>query len=111
MDLTKTYRSEKESQALTSLAPSFYQDALSHIKKLEENVEASQGIESQLIIDNIKAERNALKRINDIRIKKILSAVISDAYRDEPKHAHDSMLPSEKAFYEVMVEGIRSLRV
>lgn len=111
MDISVIARAEKMEKPLCQLKETFYKDALNHIKELERQVESSQGIEAQLAVDTVISERRALKNLNDQRIKKLISAAVSDAYRDKPAHGLDPMLPDERAFYDNLVSSIKILRI
>ncbi len=111
MDLSKLSREEKDSQLLCKRPDNFYTVAKAQISDREAEARNLSGVELDLLKEAILADKRDLKNINDLRIKKLIKAAVSDAYRDEPKHRSDPMLLDEKEFYDSLVAGIKHLRV
>jgi DNA replication initiation complex subunit (GINS family) len=109
MDLTRQARSEKDSQVLLEIPENFYTVAYQDIMNQEQAVLQVSEVEATLLKDSIIADRRALKMISDLRIKKLVKAAVSDAYRVKPEHLLDHMLPNEKQFYDQTVAGIKNL--
>jgi len=113
VDLRELARTEKVSRVLLSLPETFYQDAKTDIQQTIKSLESDNlsEVEKEMLEFALFSNKRDLESINNQRITKLIKAAVSDAYREKPAHSLDSMLPSEKRFYETIVQGIKELRI
>jgi DNA replication initiation complex subunit (GINS family) len=111
MDLQTIARSEKASTPILELTENFYQVARAEISLQEQTalIADSEG-EAMLIKEAVISAQRALHNLTAIRIKKVIKAAVSDAYRKERKHGNDFMQPTERALYDNIIVGILNIK-
>lgn len=110
MELIQLSRSEKDFKDLQELNENFYEVAKAQLKQQESELENLPGIERDLAEQAYISDMHALDRLRLIRIRKLVSMAMSDAYREKPKHSLDHMLPPESTFYHHLLLEIQTLR-
>lgn len=110
MDFSQLVRSEKEANSCCELPESFHDVSRSETELLKAALDNGDGLEQMMLKSDISNGLRSLKNLMDLRIKKIIKAAVSDAYRSKPEHDHDSMLPEEMELYLAITSGIGRIK-
>lgn len=110
MDFSSLVRSEKDQIRIIELPEQFHDVAKSYIESLKSPLESSDELEQAMLESDITNSIRSLKNLMDLRIKKVVKAAVSDAYRIKPEHNQDSMLPEEMELYLAITGGIGRIK-
>jgi DNA replication initiation complex subunit (GINS family) len=108
--LPNLLRAEKDQTRLVELPESFHDVVRANLESLKSTLETGDALEQSLAEQDIKTSLLVIKNLMDIRIKKVIKAAVSDAYRLKPEHDNDPMLPEEMELYLAITSGIGRIK-
>ncbi len=113
MDLANTLREERKTAELQHLDKNFYQQVGTYLTGLGQELSALEdpfSVESQILQDTLKSEKNSLNKLIDHRVKKIVRRALRNARSASREDASQGMTEEEVEIYQQMLSAIASGR-